>query len=357
MLSMLEYSKRIFVAVVIIVATLVTPYFLYKIFPHFVPFILAYFTALILDPLNVFLIRKLKFKKTPANTITFFVFLGVLALLSYLIINKIYVQLLGLLSFIQDNIPLIQIWFMDVTKYIQDTITLLPYNAGDQINRMAIQYINEITNLNITSKLISYTYGFSTAVPNFFFLLLIYLISVFLFSFQLENIINRFYSLFKEANKKKAASVLGDLRKATFGVLKAQVILSTITFIISFAGLMILDVNYSAVIAFIIIIVDVLPILGTGSVLIPWAIVAFIRGNLFLGVGLIVLFLVIAIVRRVLEPKVLGERIGLTALTTLISVWVGFKVMGILGIFLFPLAFIFYKALVKVKVIKWNYKI
>jgi sporulation integral membrane protein YtvI len=357
MLTLVEYSKRIFIAVLIIAATLIIPYLIYKIFPHFIPFFLAYFTALIIDPLSVFLMKKCRFQKTLARVVTFLIFLAIIALLAYLIINKIYVQLLDLLSFIQSNGPVIQLWILDTTKSIQDTLAMLPYNAGDQINNMLMDYINQLSNLNIVSKLVGYTYSISTAIPNAFFLILIYLISVFLFSFQLENIQQRFYSIFKETTRRKVVVVLGDLRRATFGFLKAQAILSTITFIIAFIGLSILGVKYSALMAFVIIIVDILPILGTGSVLIPWAIFSIISSKFFLGIGLILLFVIITVIRKAIEPKVLGERIGLSALATLISIWVGFKFMGVVGVFLFPLAFIFLRALFKVKIIQINYRI
>ena len=320
MLSLAEYSKRIFIAVVIIIATIAVPYLIYKVFPHLIPFILAYFTALLIDPLSVFLMKKCKFKKTPAKTVTFIVFLAVIALLSYLIINKIYVQLLDFLSLIQNNAPLIQLWIMDTTKSIQDALNMLPYNAGAQINNMITEYISQLSNLNIVSKLIGLTYSVSTAIPNFFFQLIIYLVSVFLFSIQLENIHERFYSFFKESSRRKVALVMGDLRKATFGFLKAQIILSTITFIVSFIGLTILGVKYAALMSLVIIIVDILPILGTGTVLMPWAVISFINRNFFLGIGLIILFIAITVIRKSIEPKVLGERIGLSALATLITI-------------------------------------
>lgn len=352
MLSTLEYSKRVFIAIIIIIATLVVPYGIYRVFPHFVPFILAYFTALLLEPISIWLQNKCKLRKTLSYTFTYLLFLGIVILLAYLIINKVYVQLLGLLSFIQSNGPKIQIWFLDITKQIQTSIGLLPHDTAAQINQMIVTTINDLTNLNLVSKLGAYTYNFSTAVPNVFFLSLIYFISVYLFSLQLDNIHHRFYSFFKNSSKRKVIYVLGDLRRATFGFLKAQLILSTITFIISFVGLALLKVKYAAVISFIIVIVDVLPILGTGSILMPWTIVALLQGNIFFAVSLLVLFIIIVVIRRSIEPTILGERIGLSALATLVSIWVGFKIMGVLGVFLLPLALIFYKALAKVGVIK-----
>lgn len=351
MLTMIEYSKRVFVAVLIIIATLVVPYMVYRVFPHFTPFILAYFTALLLDPLVLWFRKRFKLNKTAAVTVTNLLFLGALSVLAYLIVSKIYVQLIGLFTFIQNNSTKIQTWILDISREIQSTIRLLPYETATQINSMIINAINELANLNLVSHLGSYTLSLSTAIPNIFFIVLIYLISVFLFNLQLDNIHHRFYSFFKDSSKRKVLYIIGDLRKATFGFLKAQALLSAITFFIAFIGLSILDVSYAALISLLIVMVDILPILGVGSAFTPWIIITFIQGNYYLGIGLSILLVVIITVRRVIEPKILGERIGLGALATLISIWIGFKVMGILGIFLFPLALIFYKALVKVGVI------
>lgn len=351
MLSRLEYSKRVFIAVVIIIGTLVVPYGLYRVFPHFTPFILAYLTALLLEPVVEWFKRRFRFKKLPSVTATYLLFLGIISMLGYFLISKLYVQLVGFLTFIQNNAPRIQNWILDLNERLQNTLILLPPETAAQINQFIVNTINDFANLNLVSRLGTYTINLSTAIPNFFFLFLIYFISVFLFSMQLDNIHRRFYALFKDSSKRKVLLIISDLKKATFGFLKAQIILSTITFIMAFIGLSILKIKYSFVISFIIMVVDILPILGVGSVLMPWAVVAVLQGKLLFALGLVLLFLIISVIRKSIEPKVLGERIGLGALSTLISIWIGFKIMGVVGIFLLPLAFIFYKALVKVGVI------
>jgi len=352
MLTLKEYAKRVFVAVLIIAASFTVPYLIYRLFPHFIPFILAYLTALLLEPLNLWLLKNLRLRRTISTLVTFSLFLGSIALILYFIINRIYVELIGLLKYIESNSPEIQRWFVQLYAQIQDTISLLPPETANQVNQMVINSINDLSNINLVAKVGAYTYNITTAIPNTLFLTLIYFIALFMFIYQLENIHNRFYSFFKDSTKRKVVLVLSDLRRATFGFLKAQVILSTITFLLTFIGLLILRVKYTALIALLITIVDILPILGTGSVLMPWAIISLLRGNPFLAVGLVILFLVIIVIRKTIEPKVLGERIGLGALTTLISIWVGFKVMGVLGIFLFPVICILYLALVKIGVIK-----
>lgn len=142
--------------------------------------------------------------------------------------------------------------------------------------------------------------------------------------------------------------MLENLRTSIFGFIRAQVILSGLTYLAALAGLVILRVDYATVIALLIVIVDILPVLGTGSVLVPWAVISAAMGNYLLAVGLVVLFLFITAFRKMVEPKIIGNSIGLSPLSTLISLWVGFKLVGVIGVFLGPIVLIIYKAMRRV---------
>jgi predicted PurR-regulated permease PerM len=101
-------------------------------------------------------------------------------------------------------------------------------------------------------------------------------------------------------------------------------------------GLIILQNPYALMIGLIMAVLDFLPILGSGSVLIPWALFHLVTGEVNAAVGLMALYAVITITRQVLEPKILGEQIGVHPLLSLVSVFVGFQVFGVLGIFIGP---------------------
>lgn len=351
------YLQKVLVTSGIIAGIIIIPLSLYYILPHFLPFIIAYFIALILEPINQWLMKQRKINRPIAVNITYFLFIGLFILLSYFIVTKITTQMIDLIKFIQRNIPHVQAWFLHINQQIQDFLLLLPEEIAMQINQSLISFINQLASIDLLSDIGTRTYNITTAIPNFFLIIILILVSLFLFSLHLPRINRQFYDFFKERSKKKLNIVLNDLRLATIGFMQAQFILSTITYIISLFALAIMDVRYSLAISLFIVLVDILPILGTGSVLVPWAIFSFTRGNTFLGIGLIILFIFITVVRRVIEPKILGERIGLSPLSTLISIWIGFKVLGILGIFLGPLLIILYKALVKAEVIKYQLKI
>lgn len=356
-LVMKEYIKKVAVTLLVILAFILVPLLIYYTLPYFTPFIFAFLIALLLEPFNMWLMKRFKAKRAIAVNLSYFLFLGGSTLLTYFISTKIIREAVDLLKYIQRNIPTIQGWFSQLFQKINDFILILPPEMGTQIEQSYTNFIHQLSNVNLLSSLSIQTFNLTAAIPNFFIVLLLFFISLYMMNLNLTNIKKQFYSYFKDSSRKKLEVVLGDLRGATVGFLQAQVILSTITYLVSLSGLAFLGVRYAMALALLIIIVDILPILGTGSVLVPWGIFSLTQGNMFLGFGLIILFIGITVLRRIIEPKILGERIGLSSLTTLICIWVGFKALGVLGIFLGPLLLILYKACVKAKVIQYRFKI
>jgi predicted PurR-regulated permease PerM len=103
-------------------------------------------------------------------------------------------------------------------------------------------------------------------------------------------------------------------------------------------GLSVLQIENSVGIAAIIAVADILPVIGTGSVLIPWSIVALFMQNYFLAAGLIILYIVVLAVRNFTEPKIVGDQLGLNPIVTLISIYLGYRIMGFGGMIVLPVA-------------------
>lgn len=123
-------------------------------------------------------------------------------------------------------------------------------------------------------------------------------------------------------------------------MLRGYMLLMVITFVELSIGLIILGKQYAIALAAIIALVDILPVLGTGTVLIPWSIISILTGNYFDGISLAILYLIITLIRNILEPKIIADQIGLPPLVILISMFCGFRLFDILGMFTFPLVLI-----------------
>jgi len=120
--------------------------------------------------------------------------------------------------------------------------------------------------------------------------------------------------------------------------LKSYMLILLITFSEIFIGLMIIGFKNAAIIALAIAVFDILPIVGSGMVLLPWTIVTFIQGNTGAGIGLAVLYVIVIVVRQVIEPKIVGKQVGLHPLLTLLCMWLGLKLFGGIGMFILPIS-------------------
>lgn len=118
---------------------------------------------------------------------------------------------------------------------------------------------------------------------------------------------------------------------------RSYALILSVTFIQLFIGLMILRVEFAFWIAFGIALFDILPVVGTGGIVLPWAIISLVYGNTYLGVGLFILYGVITVVRQIVEPKIIGDQVGLHPIVTILSMILGVNLLGVVGLFGFPI--------------------
>ncbi len=144
---------------------------------------------------------------------------------------------------------------------------------------------------------------------------------------------------------KHISNIKSDLTGALGGYVRAQLILMSITFCELFIGLSVLNVKYSFILAIIIAIVDAIPVFGTGTVLLPWALISLLSGSYKMALGLLIIYAICLTVRQLLEPKIISSQIGLHPLFTLFAMYVGFRLIGLIGMILGPVAAIIIKNL------------
>ena len=141
-----------------------------------------------------------------------------------------------------------------------------------------------------------------------------------------------------EDRRQMLLQVLLHIRKVACRLLRAYALLMLLTFTELYIGFLVLGIPAGFTLACITTLVDILPVLGTGTVLLPWAFIAWTTGSGSLAMGLVCLYLLIAVVRQTLEPKIIGHQMGLSPIATLLCIFAGGKLLGLTGIFLFPIA-------------------
>jgi sporulation integral membrane protein YtvI len=329
---------------------------IYLILPYILPIVFAGITAILLERVIRFLKQRLRFKRFQAVLLTYLSYLVLLFFAFYYAVSTLTQKVTEVsklapklvISFYDSGIrPLIKKWEQYLSNLPPDVISSIERSFENAANGLTL-FLQ-----NLAEGLISLI----TSIPSFLVEFLIYLIALFLISLEYPNIFKTINSYLKEETKAKINLVLKPLAEASIGFLKAQIILSFVTFILAFTGLWILQAPYKTLLALLIVVVDILPILGTGSVLVPWAVVAFFQNNDFLGTGLIILFVVITVIRRTIEPKIFAQNLGISPLASLISLFIGFKLIGFIGMFIGPGIVIIWNTLIKANIIKMNFKI
>lgn len=134
--------------------------------------------------------------------------------------------------------------------------------------------------------------------------------------------------------------------------IRAYALIMFITFVELFIGFNIIGIDKPLTAAVFIAIFDILPVLGTGGIMIPWALISLLQGHVPLAISLFVLYLVVTVIRNIIEPKIVGSQIGLHPVITLLSLFIGAQLFGIIGLFGFPITLSLLKHLNETEVVK-----
>ncbi|MFO7294764.1 MAG: sporulation integral membrane protein YtvI [Clostridia bacterium] len=344
-----KYLKTTTRVVLVLLLVLFVPL---KVLPYMAPFVVALFIAFIIERPVRFLTDKFRLPRGAAVGIVLFFFTlvtgGILILIFSELVNEIWR--------LTREIPSAQVvkGYIDMLLgRVQNLYLSLPAEFESTIRDSLGSVVGSIS--ASLHSLLNYLLNMAKFLPQAFLFIVISLVASFFMSRDREKISRFVYKQMPEGWRNKIRTVKDDLFTALVGFIKAQAILISVTFIELLIGYSLIGVKYVFSSALITAVVDALPLLGTGTILIPAAAVNLIMGNVARGFAFIALYIVILIVRQFLEPKVVGQSLGLHPLVTLISIYVGLRLFGIIGLFLGPLVVAIIKALQKAKILpQWK---
>lgn len=337
-------ANIIFFAIIVVIG--------YFAFPFFLPFILALIVAMILEPLIGFMMRKFKLNRMFSSASVLTIFFAFIIWVAFLAIKRLVVEGVELTK----KVPELYESLVNNKFFIGDFYNSLSDSNKEYINSTIGDIVAKIT--EFITKYAGNLVGFLMAFPGYFIASIVFVVATYIISIELPFLKNAFLRFFEEGrSRSKMELVINKLKDAVIGFLQAQIIFSTLTFIICLIGLIILKFELVIVISLLIVFVDLLPIVGTGTILVPWGTYLLITGNFYQGLGLIILFVFITVFRRVVEPKLLGNAMGLNPLLTLVAMYIGLQLMGLIGMFIFPAILIIIQALEEAEFLKIKLKI
>lgn len=318
-----------------------------KLSIFYIPFIIAFIISLIIEPLIKFFMKKTKLTRKMSSVIIFLiVFSVIIGAISW-----------GTVSLISESTNLLQTLNIYVDKaytQIQDMVGRMSItkisisrNVSDLVQNSSREILVKVSSwlTNFLTKLIDAI----TSIPTITIYTVITILSLYFICTDRIYILDMMEHHMPKKWVQKIGGHIKEITKNLIGYLKAQAILILVSFFISLIGLYVfkiigMNVKYPLLMALAIAFVDALPILGAGSVMVPWAIISALNGDFRLGIAIAVLWVIMSVARQLLQPKIVSGNIGIHPIFTLIAMYTGFKVIGIMGMLIGPIVLIIIKS-------------
>ncbi len=343
------YKRVLVISFYIILAAVCGFLFFKYVLGLVLPFVFAWLISLIIRPMAVTLHKRTKLPIKVLSIIFVVLTVAFLGVLTFLLLDRLFFELGGIISYIGDNSDTyVQNIFSYVNGLLEKTPFLKTFGSKEELFAVLSGYIGNMVS-RLSADLPKMIADVFSLLPNVFFVSLILVMASYYFCADYDVVTTFLTSMLPRNLKKAALGIRVRLKSVFAGVMKGYLLTMLITFLELYVGFLILRVDYAFTVALITALVDVLPILGVGTVLVPWAIIKLAGGMYFEGFSLLILFAIVSIVRQIIQPKIIGTSIGLHPLATLFAMYIGFRICGIIGLVFFPvLVIIFREVIVRV---------
>lgn len=338
--------SAITVAVIVLIGWLMIRFLL----PIALPFGLGLYLALAAEPAVRMLSRRLKLPRQVASAIA----VSAVFLLSVTLLVLLAGFLMRQLTRLRDVLPQLETAVKQglglLRNWLRDTADKLPQGLQNAVDHLLENSFSGtgILGQQAAQKLPEMATGLLSRLSSGLFGLLTGIISGYMISGRLPKIREKLGAQLPERWRSRYLPALPQMRKALGGWLLAELKLAVVAFFLLLLGFLLLRIGNSFLLAGLITIVDAFPVLGVGTVLIPWSFVCLLQENYARGLGLLGLYAAIWLIRSILEPKLVGKGLGLDPLVTLVVIYAGWKLFGIAGMLLAPILAMMGTQIVKV---------
>jgi len=228
---------------------------------------------------------------------------------------------------------------MDILANIEQIIAEMDPSLVGTLSEVGTRMILSVGELVSTTsvRVMAVATDVATAVPGFFIKFVLMLISSFFIAADYERLTGFCLRQLGDRGKEVFFQIKEYIAGTLLVCIRSYILIMSITFVEMSIGLTLVKINHAVLLAFCVSIFDILPVLGTGGIMIPWAILTAIRGDYRMALSLLVVYVVITVIRNIIEPKIVGSQLGLHPVVTLCSMFVGAQLFGVVGMFGFPI--------------------
>ncbi len=321
--------------------------------PILLPFLLAWLFSWVVRPIAARISHRTRLPQKVTAVLLLVLFLGGTVLVLCVSVSRLIRELQNLLSRLLAENGSVSDAVLNSADYFEALTSRFGFFGQDSERLLAFR---ESFNEMIAGMIESFFHALSAGLPAFagrlvavfpslLLVLLVTVISGFYFCIDGERIEQGLVGLLPSSLRARLPRLRSGAKTLTWKYLRAYLLLMLLTFAELFIGFSILGVEYAFLLGLIVAVIDMLPVLGVGSVLIPWAAVMLIQKSFYPGFGLLILYFSVLILRQITEPRLVGRSLGLHPLLTVFASYAGWKLLGLLGMILGPVIALLIKSL------------
>lgn len=328
--------KFLYYAIWLVIAFVILRYGL----PMLTPFVAAFVIAYLLNTPICFAAKRLRLPRKAMAIFAVLLFYCTVGSLIALLFIKLFSSGRVLFS----NLPAIYSHYIEpvfaaVFSSIEQTVLRMDPSLIGTMEELEGHFAQSAGQMvsSLSMDAVGWISGIASSLPGLFIELLLMIITTFFIAADYDKLTGFCLRQMGEKPKGIFLNIQSYVVGTLFVCIRSYALIMSITFVELAVGLTLIGVKNSVLIAFVIAVFDILPVLGTGGIMIPWMVITAVMGNPRLAIGLLVVYLVITVIRNIIEPKIVGSQIGLHPVVTLVSMFAGAQLFGVLGLFGFPI--------------------
>lgn len=330
---MRKYIKAITNLVIALAILLIFIFLVPRLLVFFAPFVAGWVIAWIASPFVQFFESRLKVRRKAGSVLVIVLVICMVVGLLYLAGSRLFTELVGLIGALPDIWAGAEQDFNDIAKNLNVIYSRLPIDVQNGFSNVGSRITEFFGNFvgNISSPTISAVGNFAKQLPSILIGIIMSLLSAYLFVAEKNSILVWFRRNTPQSVQDRYRIVKRSLGKAVGGYFKAQLRIEVWMYLLLVIGLVILRVDYAVLIAFLIAFLDFIPFFGTGTVLVPWAVIKILSSDYRLAVGLLIIWGVGQLARQIIQPKIVGDSVGVAPIPTLFLLYIGYRLGGVVG--------------------------
>lgn len=326
------FMNLLLAVVIILLCVFAVP----KVLVFFMPFVIGWIIACVANPLVRFFEDKFMIRRKAGSAVVIIAVIALVILAAYLAVSKLISESIGFLNMLPDLWNTMESDFREIGKNLDVMYSRLPQNMQMSIENLGQQMDEYVADLvkRLGTPTVNAVGNFAKNIPGFVINVIMCLLSSYFFVAEKDYVAQVWNRYMPGAVKHKAAIIMDSLKTAVGGYFKAQFKIECLIFVFLLTGFLILKIPYALLIAFLIAVLDFLPFFGAGAVMVPWAVFKFLSADYKMAIWLLIIWGVGQLVRQIIQPKLVGDSVGVAPLPTLFLLFIGYKCAGVIGIIL-----------------------